>query len=215
MLKKKGDGNVESKKPCNDCGKIHCSRGRRGAMGFEGPPGKQGPPGPRGDRGPRGSGGIPGPKGDIGPQGIPGPTGADGGINEYAYIFNTNKQRIYLDDDISFGTNGILTSGISHAEGDTTITIKHAGVYEIIYHVTGKQSHQLTLFSNDMAISTTSYGALSGSSQNIGIQILQLSDNTNLTLRNHTSSTSYLDLAFDPEGTQKSINAAIIIKKIA
>lgn len=215
------------------CGKVQNSRGRRGPPGldgFDGLPGVQGPKGPRGDRGPRGYSGFDGhtggqgPKGDTGvkgppgPKGIPGPPGKTveltGMIAEYAYIFNIDKQQT-SQEDILFSTNGILTAGISHTEGDAIIQIKHAGVYEIIYHVTGRQANQLILLANDKSIVNAPYRSETGVFQNIGIQILQLDANTNLTLRNQPFIPSHVDLELEAESTQPAINAAITIKKLS
>lgn len=236
---------MDNKKPCSKCGKVHSCRIRRGPRGYAGPPGEQGlpgemgPPGERGPRGPRGFMGLEGIKGEPGPKGdpgIPGPPGKDGppgskgerglqgetgppgptsGITEYAYIFNVGEQRIHQEEDISFDSNGILTSGISHKIGDAHILIEHDGVYEIIYHVTGKQANQLTLFANGIETTNTTYGAEDGYSQNIGIQILELKAKTDLTLRNHTSIPSHIDLVLHGGGTQAGVNATITIKKLA
>ncbi|WP_144510286.1 collagen-like protein [Bacillus sp. FJAT-22090] len=233
---------MDNKKPCSKCGKVHSCRGKRGPRGYAGPPGEQGlpgeqgPPGERGPRGPRGFMGLeglkgePGPKGDPGPPGVPGirgergpqgetgatgPPGPTSGIVEYAYIYNMGEQRIHQEEDISFDSNGILTSGISHTAGDAHIIIEHGGVYEIIYHVSGKQPNQLTLFVNGIEATNTTYGVEDGNSQNIGIQILELKANTDLTLRNHTSIPSHIDLLLHGGGTQAGVNATITIKKIA
>jgi hypothetical protein len=181
-------------------------------MGLEGPPGVQGPPGKRGERGPRGFMGWEGPKGETGAPGIAGPAG---GIAEFAYIYNIGEQRIHQEEDIFFDSNGIITSGISHTAGESKITIKYSGIYEIIYHITGKQSNQLTLFANGIEATNTTFGTDDGIAQNLGIQILHLEDNTELTLRNHTSTASHLDLLVNAGGTQTSVNAAITIKKLS
>lgn len=183
-------------------------------MGFEGPPGIQGPPGERGERGLRGFMGLEGPQGKMGAQGPPGAAGTSGGIAEFAYIYNIGEQRIHQEEDISFDSNGIITQGISHTTGDSKIIIKDSGIYEIIYHVTGKQPNQLTLFANGIEITNTTFSVDDGTTQNIGIQILQINDNTELTLRNHTSTPSHLDLLVHAGGTQTSVNAAITIKKL-
>lgn len=203
---------MDNNQPCSKCGYVHSSRGRRGPMGFEGPPGIQGPPGERGERGPRGFMGLEGPQGKTGAQG---PAGSSGGINEFAYIYNIGEQRIHQEEDISFDSTGIITQGISHNAGESKIIIKDNGIYEIFYHVTGKQPNQLTLFSNGVEITNTTFGADDGNAQNIGIQILQLEDNTELTLRNHTSTPSHLDLLVNAGGTQTNVNAAITIKKLS
>lgn len=200
---------MDNSQPCSKCGKVHTNRGRRGPMGPEGPPGVQGPPGERGERGPRGFMGLEGPTGKTGAQGSP------GGIAEFAYIYNIGEQRIHQEEDISFDSNGILTPGISHTSGESKITIKHSGIYEIIYHVTAKHSNQLTLFANGIEVTNTTFGAEYGNAPNIGIQILRLEDNTQLTLRNHTSISSHLDLLANTGGTQTCVNAAITIKKIS
>ncbi|TQR14184.1 collagen-like triple helix repeat-containing protein [Psychrobacillus soli] len=206
---------MDNKQPCSKCGNVHTSRGRRGPMGLEGPPGIQGPPGERGERGPRGFTGLEGPPGKKGAQGPPGVDGTTGGIAEFAYIYNIGEQRIHQEEDISFDSNGIITQGISHTAGKSKITIKYSGIYEIIYHVTGKQSNQLTLFANGIEATNTTFGADDGNAQNLGIQILQLEANTELTLRNHTSQTSHLDLLVNAGGTQTGVNAVITIKKLS
>lgn len=209
---------MDNNQPCSKCGNVHSSRGRRGPMGFEGPPGIQGPPGERGERGergPRGFMGMEGPQGKTGAQGPPGAAGTSGGISEFAYIYNIGEQRIHQEEDISFDSNGIITQGISHTAGESKIIIKDSGIYEIIYHVTGKQPNQLTLFSNGIEVTNTTFGADDSNIQNFGIQILQLKENTELSLRNHTSTPSHLDLLVNAGGTQTSVNAAITIKKLA
>ncbi|SES00110.1 collagen-like protein [Psychrobacillus sp. OK032] len=209
---------MDNKQPCSECGKVHTNRGRRGPMGFEGPPGVQGPPGEqgiRGERGPRGFMGLEGPEGKTGAQGPSGVAGPPGGIAEFAYIYNIGEQRIHQEEDISFDSKGINTSGISHTAGESKITIKYSGIYEIIYHVTGKQPNQLTLFANGIEATNTTFGTDDGTAQNFGIQILHLEDNTELTLRNHTSIPSHLDLLVNAGGTQTIVNAAITIKKLS
>ncbi|MFJ5769315.1 collagen-like protein [Psychrobacillus sp. NPDC093180] len=200
---------MDNNQPCSKCGKVHTNRGRRGPMGPEGPRGIQGPSGERGERGPRGFMGLEGPIGKTGVQGPP------GGIAEFAYIYNIGEQRIHQEEDISFDSNGLLTQGISHNAGESKIKIKYGGIYEIIYHVTGKQSNQLTLFANGIEATNTTFGTEDGNAPNIGIQILQLEDNTELTLRNHTSTPSHLDLPGNAGGTQNNVNAALTIKKLS
>ncbi|WP_205961760.1 hypothetical protein [Psychrobacillus vulpis] len=219
---------MENRQPCSKCGKVHSNRGKRGFRGYAGPPGDagaMGPPGPQGpsgERGPRGFMGLeglqgvagpPGEPGDTGPPGPRGPRGIDGaagGIAEYAYIYNTGEQKNAQEENITFDTNGILTAGIIHTEGDSIITVKQSGVYEIMYHVPGSQSNQLTLFANSMEITGTTYGGMNGNSLNIGIQVIQLDANTELTLRKQT-----LDIVENGNSSNSVINAAIIIKKIA
>ncbi|WP_231687460.1 collagen-like triple helix repeat-containing protein [Bacillus sp. FJAT-22090] len=185
---------------------IPGSKGDKGDKGETGPRGKQGPPGVAGPTGPTGAKGAPG---------VAGPPGPSVGISEYAYIFNTDKQRTFQEEDIKFNKNGIMTAGITHKEGEAIIHIKHGGVYEIIYHLSGRHPNQLTLFANGIEIEGTSFSDESGNNQNVGIQILRLKDNTDLTLRNHTSLPSYLDLRLDGGGSQIGINAAITLKKIS
>ncbi len=188
-------------------------QGVPGPPGCEGPPGIQGEPGPPGCEGPPGIQGVPGPPGI---QGVPGPPGEGVGITEYAYVYNTGHQRVDRDQDIAFNSNGILTNGFTHNIGESIITIHQSGIYEIHYHVSGAQANQLTLFANgDTALNGTTYGVSKKYNQNSGTMIVQLPESTELTLRNHLSTPNHLALILMSGGCEKSVNAAITIKKLA
>jgi len=194
--------------------------GGQGPPGIPGLPGEEGPAGPQGECGPRGYTGFQGPKGPRGymgfqgHQGETGPPGPAGGIAQYAYVYSTCEQCVDEDEDIQFDHHGILTDGFSHTPGGTIITIKEEGIYEINYHITSRQSSQLTLFANcDEALCGSTFVQDSENSQNVGVMIIYLFAGTKLTLRNQGS--CHLDLLDNAcVGTQSNVNAAITIKKL-
>lgn len=193
-----------------------CCRGPRGFRGPAGPPGPPGPPGKPGERGPMGYPGMPGAPGEPGPPGTPGepgPPGAPGGIAEYAYIYKTGEQRVEQGDSIIFNNNGPMTAGITHTNNSAQITVITAGVYEIIYTVTGNQTKQFALFAGSNPIASSRYGIQSGNSQLVGLLMLEIPANTILTLRNNIS-TTMVDLDPDAGGSLQVVDASITLKRM-
>ena len=67
---------------------------------------------------------------------------------EYAYIYNKNTQVVALDEDIVFGTNGIIVGSITHTPATSTIQIGSAGDYAIWFYTEIVEPSQFTLFQN-------------------------------------------------------------------
>jgi len=202
-------------------------RGPRGYMGFQGVPGvkgdtcSQGETGLQGNIGPQGEDGV---KGDSGIQGIIGPQGKtgskgkpgiSGGIAEFAHIYSTDIQRLSKDESLKFNSNGILTEGFLLNEGKRSIIVKKAGIYEIIFQVSALQQNQFSLFANGVAIPNTTFSSTIENPQNNGLTILSLASNSELTLRNHTLTTTYIDLQTDLVSKEILVNASLTIKKLS
>ena len=200
---------------CNKCNSDNCSckKGRRGPRGIEGKTGATGAtgdPGPEGRRGPRGPMGYPG------NAGVTGATGPPGYISEYAYIFKLDEQIVVHEEDIIFTNNGPITSGITHVAGSSEITFNTAGIYEIDYTVFSRNPNQWALFLNDTTLILSSiYGNDSGNSETVGILIVAISKDDILTVRNHTSTPGQVKVETKAGGTQNSVSASIVIKKLA
>jgi hypothetical protein len=162
-----------------------------------------GPPGPKGDPGATGAPGPPGPKGDPGA----------GGLAQYGYIYNLSPQTVQIETDVTFDTNGVMTSGITHTSGTPQIRVTVAGDYEITFSESSTQPNQFALFDNGNPVAGTVYGSNGSTQQNSGQVIIALAANDTLTVRNHSSSAA-VSLPPVLGGTQANVNASIILKKL-
>ncbi|MGW9529611.1 BclA C-terminal domain-containing protein [Paenibacillus terrae] len=132
---------------------------------------------------------------------------------QFGYIYNLKPQVVPIESEIIFDTNGILTPGIAHVPGTTQITVADAGNYEVHFSVSGAEPNQFAIFINGTLAEGTLYGSEAGTQQNTGQAILALACGDVLTLRNHSSATTVM-LQTLAGGTQASINASIIIRKL-
>ena len=64
--------------------------------------------------GTNGSNGARGTTGSRGPTGTQGTAGS-GGVTQYAYLYNTSVETVEVEADVIFDSNGLLTSGFTHA----------------------------------------------------------------------------------------------------
>ena len=118
-----------------------------------------------------------------------------------------------IDADVIFDSNGITTTGITHAPGTTQIQITNPGDYEVTFSVSGVEPNQFALFLNGVQIVGTVYGSGAGTQQNTGQAIIAVSAGDVLTLRNRSSAAA-VTLQTLAGGTQTNVNASIVIKKL-
>ncbi|EHS58711.1 hypothetical protein [Paenibacillus sp. Aloe-11] len=138
---------------------------------------------------------------------------ATDGVAQFGYIYNLRPQLVPIEGDVIFDTNGILTPGIAHVPGTTQITVADAGTYEVHFSVSGVEPNQFAVYINGILAGGTLYGSGAGTQQNTGQAILDLACGNVLTLRNHSSATP-VTLQTLAGGTQTSVNASIIIRKL-
>ena len=197
--------------------------GATGSTGTAGSQGPQGVPGATGSGSPgaAGSSGATGPQGTTGADGAVGPTGSagpagpsgSGGLSQYAYVYNLAAETVAVEADVTFDSNGVLTSGITHAPGNAGIAVVNAGNYEVTFSVSGTEPSQMALFDNGALIPGTIYASGAGTQQNNGQAIVTLAAGDVLTVRNHTSAAA-VGLATPIGGTAGSTNASIVIEKL-
>ena len=206
--------------------------GPAGALGAPGAIGPQGPIGLTGATGPAGSGtqgpigltgatgpiGLTGATGPIGLTGATGPIGltgatGPGGSSAYGYVYNQSAQFIPVGSDIGFDSNGVITAGVTHALGNTVVSVTTAGNYLVTFSVSPVQAAQFSLVVNGNQIAGTVYGTVAGNQQENGKVILTLSAGDILTMRN-TGSTGAINLQTNTGGSQASVNAAITLEKL-
>lgn len=196
------------------------SVGPQGLPGIQGDAGETGPQGDAGVAGDAGADGDTGPEGPAGPAGETGATGADGapgaatGLSQYGYIYNLAAQTVAIEADVTFSDNGVLSPGITHAPGTTDLQVTTAGTYKVAFSTSGTETSQFALFVNGVQVPGTVYASGAGTQQNNGQVIVVLGAGDTLTLRNHSSSAA-VGLATPIGGTQASVNASILIEKLA
>ncbi|MEP6295764.1 MAG: hypothetical protein ABJ382_00430, partial [Ilumatobacter sp.] len=105
--------------------------------GGAGEPGPQGDPGPQGVPGDDGADGAQGIAGPPGVAGIPGPVGPAGPAAsvDHGYVYNVGAQIVPIEADVSFDSNGVSTSSITHTPGTAGIVVTEAGTYAIEFSV--------------------------------------------------------------------------------
>ena len=175
------------------------------------PPGQQvpqEPPDDRVDRCRRGNraGRFDGRDGPAGPAG-------SGGLSEYAFIYNVAGRTIPLEADIVFDSNGVMTTGITHAVDSASIVLVNSGTYKITFSVSGTEPNQMGLFVDGVLVPGSVYGTGAGTQPNTGQALATVAANAVLTLRNHTSAAA-VGLQALAGGTQDNSNASLAIEKI-
>jgi hypothetical protein len=120
---------------------------------------------------------------------------------------------VALEADVTFDSNGVMTSGITHAPGNAGIAFVTAGDYKITYSVSGVEPSQFALFVNGALVSGTVYGSGAGTQQNTGQVIVTIGAGDVLTVKNHTSSAA-VTLQTLAGGTQANANASVAIEKL-
>ncbi|MFC0332719.1 stalk domain-containing protein [Paenibacillus sepulcri] len=193
------------------------AKGADGAAGPAGPAGAPGAKGDDGDRGPAGNAGVngtPGPAGPIGATGAKGDPGPAGGLSQYGYIYNVSAQVVAINANVSFDSNGVLTSGIVHAPGTSQLIVTDAGTYEVAFSVSGVEPNQFAIFINGALAAGTVYGSGAGTQQNNGQAIITLAAGDALSLQNYSSAAA-VTLQTLAGGTQQNVNASVIIKKLS
>ena len=151
----------------------------------------------------------------TGSTGATGATGATGsnGLAEYGYVYNESAQTVPIEADITFDSNGVMSSGITHAAGTSDIVLVNSGTYKVTFSTSGTEPSQMALFVNGAVVSGTIYGSGAGTQQNSGQVIFTIGAGDVLTLRNHSSSAA-VGLQANAGGTRASANASVAIEKL-
>lgn len=164
-----------------------------------------------GTPGPAGAPGADGPTGPVGPTG---PTGPAGTVTPaYAYIYNLGAQLVPIEADVTFDSNGDMTTGFTHLPGSSMIVVLATGPYSIDFTLAGVEPNQFAIFVNGAVLAGGVFGSGAGTQQNNGGVIASLSAGDVITLRNHSSAaaTTLQTLA---GGTQVNVNASMRFKKL-
>lgn len=160
-----------------------------------------------------GAAGVAGAAGAAGAAGIAGIPGI-GGISAYAYIYNLSPQIVAPLADITFDSNGpITTTAFTHIIGSAGITILQAGTYLVNFSVSGVETNQFALFVNGIPAPGGVYGSGAGTQQNTGLSIITVTAGATLTIENYQSAAG-ITLQTLAGGTQTNVNASVVILKL-
>ena len=119
-----------------------------------------------------------------------------------------------IEADIGFGSNGVMTSGITHALGSPAIVLANAGDYKVTFSVSGTEPSQMALFVNGVEVAGGIYGSGAGTQLTTGQVIVTVAAGAVLTVRNHSSAAA-VTLATPIGGTQANANASVAIEKLS
>ncbi len=134
-------------------------------------------------------------------------------LSQIGYVYNVSAQTVAVEGDITFDTNGFLTSGISHTIGTSHINFTIPGTYLISFSVSGALANQFAIFKNNNVVAGGIYGTGVANVQNIGQTVVTVLAGEFITIRNHTSLLPVvLGTLFG--GTETNVNAAVVILKL-
>jgi hypothetical protein len=136
------------------------------------------------------------------------------GLAEYAYVYNLGAGVVAIEADVNFDSNGVMTSGITHALNSAGIVLANAGDYKITFSVSGVEPNQMALFVNGAPVAGGVYGSGAGTQQTTGQVIITVTAGAVLTVRNHSSAAA-VTLQTLAGGTQSNANASVTIEKLA
>lgn len=131
---------------------------------------------------------------------------------EYAYIYNISIQSINIESPVIFSSIGLISSNISFSPGNSQIIINSSGTYSIDFFISSATANQFSIFVNNVAVPSSTYGS-AANSQNNGFLILKINSGSIITLVNHTSTSPVILSSFG--GNQVGINASIKIVQIS
>jgi len=215
-----------------ECITTKIKRGRRGKKGCTGPvgiSGEIGPIGPVGPVGPIGLTGLSGPiglTGAVGPAGPIGLTGLSGPVGPagpsfalsysdyYALMPGDNSATIAVGADVEFPSDGPFLGGDIARLGPSSFNLVSIGTYQILFQVSIDEPGQLVVSLNNLQQTYTTVGRATGTSQLVGLCLVQtLTANSILTIRNPSSNSTALTLTPNAGGTV-SVSAHLVITRI-
>jgi hypothetical protein len=134
-------------------------------------------------------------------------------LSQIGFVYDVSAQTGAVEGDITFDTNGFLTSGISHSIGASHINFTISGKYLISFTVSSALTNQFAIFKNNSLVAGGIYGTGVANVQTIGQAVVTISAGDFITNRNHTSLLPVV-LGTSVGGTQTNVNASVVILKL-
>ncbi|CAM4424106.1 collagen-like protein [Paenibacillus tarimensis] len=194
-------------------------RGLVGAIGALGPQGIAGALGPQGIAGLAGAVGAAGAVGPAGPAGPAGPVGPPGGVLAFADFFSLappdNPVTVAPSTDVSFPRNGPISGTSITRINASSFNLAAIGTYQVLFQVNIVEAGQLILTLNGADLAYTVAGRATGTSQIIGIALVQTTViNSVLAVRNPAGNSTALTITPLAGGTRPD-SAHLVITQIA
>jgi hypothetical protein len=202
---------------------VKVKRGHRGRQGCPGPQGIQGEVGPQGiqgEVGPQGIQGEVGPQGiqgEVGPQGIQGTAGSNAIVSYadfYALMPGDNLATIAVGGDVQFPSDGPFLGPDIIRVGPSSFGLQSIGTYQILFQVSVDEAGQLVVTLNNLEQTYTTVGRATGTSQLVGICLIQTTTINNiLTIRNPAGNSTALTIT-PLAGGANSVSAHLVITRL-
>lgn len=191
--------------------------GPMGLAGTTGVTGATGATGPTGETGVGGTGAT-GPTGvtGVGATGATGPTGASNlaFAQFFALMPPDNAATVAPGTDVSFPQDGPTSATAIARTGPSTFNLAEVGTYQVLYQVSVSEAGQLILTLNGADLAYTVVGRATGTSQIVGIAIVQTTIvNSILTVRNPAGNSTALTVTPLAGGT-RPVSAQLSITRI-
>ncbi len=194
--------------------------GVTGPIGFTGPIGVTGAAGIAGATGPMGATGIAGVTGATGATGVTGATGTTGatGSLDFADFFALmppdNAATVAVGGDVQFPQNGPTSATTITRVSGSTFNLGAIGTYQVLFQVSVVEAGQLELTLNGADLSYTVVGRATGTSQIVGVALVQTSAiNSVLTVRNPAGNSTALTITPFAGGT-RPVSAHLVITRL-
>lgn len=167
--------------------------------------------------------GIVGATGPAGPAGATGATGATGtsgigGVLDFADFFALmppdNAATVAPGTDVSFPQDGPTSSGGITRVGPSSFNLASIGSYQVFFQVSVTEAGQFILTLNGADLTYTVVGRATGTSQIIGLAIVQTTViNSVLTVRNPAGNSTALTITPLAGGT-RPVSAHLVITRL-
>jgi hypothetical protein len=196
---------------------IQCSTCQKGDIGPKseiGPPRVPGDIGPKGEIGPPGVPGDIGPKGEIGAPGIPRINAIINFADFYSIMPPDNTATIAPGSSVEFSTVGPIQGSITQIN-NTQFKLSDIGFYEISFQVCVDESAQLVTVINNVQIPYTVVGRATGTTQIVGMSIIQTTTVDSILSINNPSTNSTALTITPQAGGSNSVSTHLIIKQLA
>jgi hypothetical protein len=125
-----------------------------------------------------------------------------------------NSATVGIGTDVSFPQNGPTSASAISRTGVSAFNLSAVGIYQVMFQVSVDEPGQLVLTLNGTALAYTAVGRATGTSQIVGVSLVQTTvANSTLTVRNPASNSTALTITPIAGGTLP-VSAHLVIMQI-
>ena len=195
---------------------VQGDTGNQGTQGFQGVTGTQGSQGNQGGVGAQGTTGAQGAQGSQGSQGSQGASSGSVVADFYALMPPDNAATVAVGGDVDFPNDGPTTAGaLITRTGADTFNLATIGIYQVLFQVSVTEAGQLVITLNGLEIPYTVVGRATGTSQIVGMALIETTTIDNiLTIRNPSANSTALTIT-PLAGGANPVSAHLIIELLS